>query len=146
MEVSVIIPTYNWSSVLRYAIQSVLNQIYQDFEILVIGDCCTDDSEEVVKSFNDCQIRWHNLPENTGNQSIPNNKGIELSAGKYIAYLGHDDLWHPNHLSYLVPAMEDADLAHTITEAIGPKTGKYKEWHYNGKIWRYSFYKLYDNR
>src|SRR6476619_7155830 len=93
--VSVIIATYNWSSVLRYAIQSVLWQTFQDFELLVIGDGCTDDSAEVVASFTDPRIHWHNLPQNSGNQALPNHTGIDMARGQYIAYLGHDDLWYP---------------------------------------------------
>ncbi len=120
--VSVIIATYNWSSVLRYAITSVLAQTFRDFELLVVGDCCTDDSEAVVASFGDPRVRWHNLPENCGSQFGPNNKGLELARGRYVAYLGHDDLWHPDHLAMLVQAIErhEADLVFSLTEDIGP--------------------------
>lgn len=121
-QVSVITATYNWSSVLRYAIQSVLWQDFEDFEYLVIGDGCTDDTAEVVASFGDDRIRWHNLPQNSGSQSAPNNVGLEMARGDYVAYLGHDDVWHPCHLRVLVEAMrlEEADLAHTLAEIIGP--------------------------
>lgn len=120
--VSIVIATYNWSSVLRYSIRTVLWQTLQDFEILVIGDGCTDDSEQVVQSFGDNRIRWHNLPENSGNQWKPNNKGIELATGRYIAYLGHDDLWHPLHLETLVNTIESrsADAAFAVAELIQP--------------------------
>jgi hypothetical protein len=100
--VTVVIATYNWSSVLRHAIASALDQTFQAFEIVVVGDGCTDDSAEVVASFADPRLRWHNLPSNTGSQSVPNNTGISLARGAYIAYLGHDDLWHPTHLETLV--------------------------------------------
>src|ERR1041385_1945984 len=99
--VSVIIPTYNWSSVLRYSIRSALWQTMQDFELIVVGDGCTDDSAEVVASFQDPRVSWHNLPSNCGSQSIPNNKGLELARGQYVAYLGHDDIWLPQHLEIL---------------------------------------------
>lgn len=120
--VSVITATYNWSSVLRYAIQSVLWQDFQDFEMLVIGDGCTDDTAEVVASFDDPRLHWHNLPENSGSQSVPNNAGIERARGEYVAYLGHEDLWLPDHLSRLVAVMEgtDADVGYTVLELIGP--------------------------
>jgi cellulose synthase/poly-beta-1,6-N-acetylglucosamine synthase-like glycosyltransferase len=62
--VSVIIATYNWSSVLPYSIGSVLQQTMEDFEILVVGDRCTDDSEAVVAAIGDPRIRWINLPAN----------------------------------------------------------------------------------
>src|SRR5579859_6755708 len=124
--VSVITATYNWSSVLRYAIQSVLWQTFQDFEYLIIGDGCTDDSAEVVASFGDPRLRWHNLEHNSGSQSLPNNAGLQQARGAYIAYLGHDDLWYPTHLESLVRELDatGADLAFAVTEWIGaPGTG-----------------------
>lgn len=121
--VSIITATYNYSSVLRYAIQSALAQTFQDFEMLVVGDGCTDDSAEVVSGFNDPRLRWHNLPENSGSQSESNNKGIEMARGEFIAYLGHDDLWHPTHLQVLLAAMDEqaADWAHPLAVMIGPE-------------------------
>ncbi len=121
--VSIITATYNWSNVLRLAIESVLWQTRQDFEMLVIGDGCTDDSAEVVASFGDPRIRWHNLPANSGNQSAPNNAGIAMARGKYIAYLGHDDIWLPDHLASHLDAIEKtgADLTYSWLEMLGPE-------------------------
>src|SRR5690349_12554882 len=120
--ITVITATYNWSSVLRYAIQSVLWQTLQDFEMLIIGDGCTDDSAEIVASFQEPRLHWHNLPENSGHQSVPNNTGLAMARGKYVAYLGHDDLWHPTHLASLVDGLEkaNADVANSICLIIGP--------------------------
>jgi glycosyltransferase involved in cell wall biosynthesis len=140
--VSVIIATYNWSSVLRYAIRSVLWQTEPDFELLVIGDGCTDDSEAVVRSFGDSRIRWHNLESNSGHQSAPNNAGLALARGRYIAYQGHDDIWHPEHLKTLLQAIQaaPADFASSLVEMIGPPgsnfrlvTGIYPRQGYDGK-------------
>jgi glycosyltransferase involved in cell wall biosynthesis len=119
--VTVIIPTYNWSSVLRYSIRSVLWQKMQDFELVVVGDGCTDDSAEVVASFHDPRISWHNLKDNTGSQSAPNNKGLELAKAPHIAYLGHDDIWHPEHLEILLNQIQDRDVAYSLAAMIGPK-------------------------
>ncbi len=126
--VSVIIATYNWSSVLRLAIHSVLWQSEQDFEILVVGDGCTDDSDAVVQSFGDARIRWHNLPSNAGHQTAPNNAGLRLARGRYVAYLGHDDIWHPEHLRTLVAAIgrAEADFASSLVQMIGPKDSNYR--------------------
>lgn len=120
--VSVVTATYNWSSVLRHAIESVRSQTYPRWEMVVVGDACTDESEQVVASFADDRIRWHNRAENSGSQSIPNNDGVALSRGEYVAYLGHDDLWAPDHLSRLVATArrEDADVAFALCELIGP--------------------------
>jgi glycosyltransferase involved in cell wall biosynthesis len=122
-----IIPTYNWSSVLPYSIGSVLGQTFADFELLVIGDGCTDGSEAVVEAIGDSRVRWINLPANTGHQAGPNNEGLRQARGQFIAYLGHDDLWLPNHLDCLVSALvAGADVAYAMTELIGPE-GSYSE-------------------
>lgn len=120
--VTVILATYNWSSVLRHAIASVLAQTHENFELLVIGDACTDDSEAVARSFGDPRVRWKNLAQNSGGQSGPNNHGLALARGELIAYQGHDDVWHPYHLATLVHAMAstDADMAWTVAEVLGP--------------------------
>jgi glycosyltransferase involved in cell wall biosynthesis len=113
--VSVIIATYNWSSVLPYSIGSVLRQTMQDFEILVVGDGCTDDSEAVVAAIGDPRIRWFNLPANTGHQSAPNNEGLRQARGEFIAYLGHDDLWFPHHLDAHLAVLEASGAAMTYS-------------------------------
>ncbi|MHA8067369.1 glycosyltransferase family 2 protein [Aquirufa sp. ROCK2-A2] len=120
--VTVIIATYNSPFTLRYAIQSVLNQDFQDFEVWVIGDCCNDDNGAVVDEFKDDRLHWFNLPSNSGSQTGPNNEGLRRSRGKYIAFLGHDDLWFSNHLSSLVAYIEEtnADLVHSLTALIDP--------------------------
>src|SRR6185369_8999271 len=99
--VTVIIPTFNRSRLLRCAMTSVLRQTFRDFELIVSGDACTDDSAEVVASFSGENILWINRPVNCGNQSGPNNDAIALARGDFIAFLGHDDLWLPWHLETL---------------------------------------------
>jgi glycosyltransferase involved in cell wall biosynthesis len=120
--VSVVIATYDWSSVLRWAIRSVRAQRYPRWELIVVGDCCTDDSEAVVASFADPRILWHNRVRNAGSQSLPNNDGIARAHGDLVAYLGHDDLWTPDHLQRLVAAQRraGADVAFSLSEVIGP--------------------------
>lgn len=120
--VSVVIATYNWSEVLRWAIRSVRAQSYPRWELIVVGDGCTDDSGAVVESFTDPRIRWHNRKRNAGSQSLPNNDGIAMAHGELIAYLGHDDLWTPDHLTRLVAAQRsgEADVAFSLSEVIGP--------------------------
>jgi glycosyltransferase involved in cell wall biosynthesis len=103
---SIIMATFNRSNVLKYSIGSVLNQSDDDWELLVVGDGCTDDSEKVVATFNDPRIRWIGLPSNSGHQSTPNNTGLREAKGTYIAYLGHDDVWLPHHLSCCGQALE----------------------------------------
>jgi hypothetical protein len=120
--VSVILATYDWSAVLRHAIASALGQSFTDFELLVIGDACTDDSAAVAASFGDPRVRWQNLPVNSGSQVGPNNAGLERARGEYVAYLGHDDVWYPTHLESLVAALDrsGADVAYAVTVLYGP--------------------------
>lgn len=120
--VTVIIATYNSSALLRLTLGSLLDQDLVDFEACVVGDACSDDSAEVVVSFQDSRLHWINLPRNSGSQSAPNNEGLGRARGRYIAYLGHDDLWFPWHLSGLVNFIEgiQADLVHSLSAVIGP--------------------------
>ena len=134
--VSVIIPTYNWSNVLKLAISTVLWQTHQNFEIIVVGDACTDDSEEIVKSFNDSRIKWFNLETNHGAQSVPNNIGVEMARGEYIAHLGHDDLWHPKHLELLLESTTDELFLHSLCISIGPDD---EDTHFKNKCTLYGF-------
>ena len=120
--VSVVTATYNWSEVLRWAIHSVRAQQYPRWEMIVVGDACTDDSAEVVKSFGDPRIRWHNRETNSGSQSIPNNDGIAMARGELVAYLGQDDLWSRDHLVRLVATQRraHAEVTFALSEVLGP--------------------------
>jgi glycosyltransferase involved in cell wall biosynthesis len=97
---SLIIPLYNREAKIQKAIQSILDQEFQDFEIIVIDDCSTDRSCEIVLSISDDRIR---LIKNETNleRCLTRNKGIELAQGKYICFLDSDDYHLPNHLSLI---------------------------------------------
>ena len=126
---SVIMATYNRGRHILPSIQSVLRQTCQDFELLVVGDCCTDDTADVVRALASPQIRWLNLPERGGSQSFPNNAGIELSRGQYIAYLGHDDIWAPDHLQALADLFgRDPQPDFAVSGAIfhGPRASNFR--------------------
>jgi hypothetical protein len=98
--ISVVIATYNRSRALAHAIESVLGQTFTDWELIVVGDACTDDTAEVVARYveADPRVRFVNLERNWGEQSGPNNIGRSLARAPLIAYLSHDDLWLPHHL------------------------------------------------
>jgi glycosyltransferase involved in cell wall biosynthesis len=88
-------------------LESALGQTHAPFEIIVVGDGCTDDSEEVIKRAFGREVRRVGLSEHSGSQSAPNNAGIVSARGTHIAYLGHDDIWSPRHLEMLAAVLND---------------------------------------
>jgi glycosyltransferase involved in cell wall biosynthesis len=96
-KVSVIIPTHNRAHFLRGAIFSILNQTFQDVEIIVVDDASTDNTSEVVAAFNDERIRFLRHDTNKGG-SAARNTGILASTCDYIAFLDDDDEWLPDKL------------------------------------------------
>lgn len=117
---SVVMATYNRSNIIGYSIESLRRNSWIDWELIVVGDACTDDTAAVVASFNDPRFRFVNLPVNHGEQSGPNNQGVKLARGRFIAFLNHDDLWFPGHLASALAALETtgADLVFGIGVAI----------------------------
>ena len=105
---SVITATYKRGSLIKPTIESVLGQTERDFQYLVVGDGCTDETEAAVRGYGSEKMQWHNLPENRGSQSFANNYGIARASGKWICYLGHDDIWAPDHLSRMRETIEQA--------------------------------------
>ena len=105
--VSVIIPTYNRAHLIGRAIKSILNQTYQDFELIVVDDCSFDNTEEVVKSFKDERIRYIKHDENRGADAA-RNTGIKVARGEYIAFQDSDDEWLPEKLEKQMKAFETA--------------------------------------
>jgi len=89
--VSVLMSVYNSSRFVRAVIESILGQTFRDFEFIIIDDCSTDNSVEIVRSYNDPRIRLIPLPENRG-LSAALNYGIEQARGEYIARADYDDV------------------------------------------------------
>lgn len=110
--ISIITATFNSSHLLKYAIQSVMDSDYANWEMIIVGDCCTDDTAESVASFGDNRIRFINLEENSGQQANPNNVGTSMANGKYIAFLNQDDMYFSSHLGQCISELEthDADF------------------------------------
>src|SRR6056297_2304175 len=108
-EISIIIPTYNRPKVLRYCVLSVLNQNFENWIAYVIGDSCSESTEEVINSLNDERIIYYNNPFRVGEQSGGNNIGIALAKTEYIAFLNHDDIWTPNHLEKALQKLKEQE-------------------------------------
>ncbi len=109
-KVSVVIAAYNSSRRLKCAVTSVLQQSYTDLEVIVVGDCWTDDSGDVLQSMDNPRIRWENLDLNWGEQSVASNRGIDLARGEYIFFLNQDDLWIVDHVSETLLMLEGQQL------------------------------------
>jgi glycosyltransferase involved in cell wall biosynthesis len=122
MLVSVIIPTFNNADFLVQAIRSVLAQTYQDFEIIVIDDASTDNTEQMLQSFAGriCYVR-----QDRGGPSVARNRGILQARGELIAFLDADDLWRPTKLARQVDYLDrhpEACLVYTDFTR-GPQPG-----------------------
>jgi glycosyltransferase involved in cell wall biosynthesis len=126
-QITVAMPVYNGEGYVHLAIQSVLDQTYSDFELLIVDNCSTDGTLEVVKAFSDPRIRLHVNSTNLG--MVGNwNKAIELATGKYIKFLSHDDLLDPTCLEEQIAGF----LQHK-QENLGIVTCKKRVINQNGK-------------
>ena len=117
--VSVVIPTYNRGPLLAgRTLPAVLAQTYRRTEIIIVGDACTDDTEDLIHAFGDPRIRFENLrewgcyPEDpllrwmvAGTK--PANRALEMARGDWIAFLDDDDVWEPDHLGSLLAAARE---------------------------------------
>ena len=95
---SIIIPTYNHANFLKIALRSVINQTYQNFEVIVVDNNSEDNTDEVISNFNDSRIRLHKI-NNNGVIAASRNFGIEKASNEWLAFLDSDDRWYPNKLS-----------------------------------------------
>src|SRR4030095_5903858 len=116
---SIVMAAYNRGRHIVPTIRSVLAQSFTDYELLIVGDACDDDTEAMVRPFLSDRVIWRNLETRAGNQFGPNNAGIEMARGRYIVYIGHDDIWAPDHLAALNRAFSGAaDIAFAVAGCI----------------------------
>lgn len=102
---TVVIPTYNRAALIPRTIQSVLGQKFTEFEVIVVDDGSTDDTETAVKKFQDDRLQY--IKVDNGERGRARNIGTDLSRGEYVTFLDSDDLFYPDHLSQALEASEE---------------------------------------
>ncbi len=110
--VTVIIPLYNAEKYISETIDNVINQTYQNWEMIIVDDCSIDSSRDIVKEyeFKDNRIKLISSESNFGGPARPRNKGVENAKGEYIAFLDADDVWFPEKLEKQLEFMQVNDL------------------------------------
>ena len=95
--VSIIMPSYNTSRYIEDTINSVRQQSYKNWELIIVDDCSTDNTDEVVAKYNDNRIKYFKNDKNSG-AAVSRNKALREAKGRWIAFLDSDDLWLPEKL------------------------------------------------
>lgn len=102
--VSVIIPTYNRSALVKEAVESVLAQTLGDLEVLVVDDGSTDNTRKTIEAIANKRVRY--FYKENGGVSTARNLGLKNAAGEYVAFLDSDDLWEPDYLNTMISAIK----------------------------------------
>lgn len=113
--VSIVMPSFNTAEYIGASIQSVLNQTYHNWELLIVDDCSTDNTDAVVAGFTDSRIRYLKNEKNSG-AAISRNYALREAKGRWIAFLDSDDLWAPEKLEKQVAFMQTHDYAFSYTQ------------------------------
>jgi glycosyltransferase involved in cell wall biosynthesis len=112
--VSIVMPSYNTGKYIAESIQSVLAQTYKNWELIIVDDCSTDDTDAVLKQFCDPRIRYFKNETNSG-AAVSRNRALREAKGRWIAFLDSDDLWHPEKLQKQIGFMEEKGYAFSYT-------------------------------
>ncbi|XJS10080.1 glycosyltransferase family 2 protein [Aerococcaceae bacterium WGS1372] len=124
--VSIITPVYNAERFINETIESVLRQSYINWEMILVNDCSSDSSVDIIKQYtrDDSRIKLINLEENSG-AAVARNTGIEQARGQYIAFIDSDDTWLHNKLSLQIEFMESKHYGFSYTDlALVDESGK----------------------
>ena len=112
--VSIIMPSYNTARFLPETIGSVLAQTYENWELIIVDDCSADDTDEVIRQFDDPRIRYYKNERNSG-AAVSRNRALREAKGRWIAFLDSDDLWHPEKLEKQLRFMKEKGCAFSYT-------------------------------
>ena len=114
--VSIITPSYNSENFISETINSILNQTYKNWELLITDDCSTDTTLDIIKSYQniDNRIKLFNLVSNEG-AGVARNNSIQYAKGRYIAFCDSDDQWKPDKLEKQVHFIEQNNLVFTYS-------------------------------
>ena len=114
--VSIIMPTYNCADYILETIKSVQVQTWQNWELLIVDDCSSDNTEDIIKSIlkEDSRINFYKLHQNSG-AAMARNKAMEMARGDYMAFLDSDDIWLPEKLEKQIGFMKENDIYFSCT-------------------------------
>ncbi len=116
--VSVVMPSYNTEKYIADSIRSVVAQTYTNWELIIVDDCSTDDTDETVRPFlTDARIRYMKNERNSG-AAVSRNRALREARGKWIAFLDSDDLWKPEKLEKQIRFMETGGYSFSYTDYI----------------------------
>lgn len=123
--VSIIMPSYNTAALIKSSIQSVLDQTYRNWELIIVDDCSTDHTQDVLKDIHDPRITVIYNKTNEG-AAMSRNKALRLAKGQWMAFLDSDDLWHKDKLEKQLSFMNKNNYSFSYTnyEEINHRGGK----------------------
>ena len=126
--VSIITPNYNAGKFIAETIESVINQTYTNWELIIVDDCSTDDSLAIINEFikKEDRIKLIKLSKNSG-PAVARNNGIEVAKGEYMAFLDSDDRWFSNKLEVQLNVMQKHNYALTFTSYYSVNEQKEKQ-------------------
>lgn len=129
--VSVVMPAYNASRIIDNAIHSVLGQTYENWELIVVDDCSTDNTLEILRQFKSDKIKLITSKRNSGAVKAMN-RGIRAARGKYIAFIDANDMWQPDKLERQLDFMKKKEAGFVFSSYVfADKKGRPK-----GKVMR----------
>ena len=122
--ISIIMPSYNTGKYISEAIKSVIAQTYDKWELIIVDDCSTDNTDDVVADFKDARIKYIKNNINRG-AAICRNRALKEAKGKWIAFLDSDDIWAPEKLKHQLLFMKKTGYGFTYTDYRTQLNGKW---------------------